>query len=170
MGNKIKENSESISFFIELCVFLFVGIVIFNFFFGLLFKYITNTGILSHSKFIKVSYTSSHTQKKVILTSTEKSIQSVFSDLISNSSDISNRLTQSYKDSLSSEYKNNNYSSDIESSLGIYTFSNNINFVNKSNNSYLIYLYIGKSKLYLRVYFQKDSTGIKVSGILPSES
>ena len=170
MGNKIRENSESISFFIELCVFLFIGVVIFNFFFGLLFKYITNTGILSHSKFIKVAYTSSNSKKKVVLTPTERSIQSVFSDLSSNSKNISNILTQSYMNSLSLEYKNTNYSADIESSLGIYTFSSNVNFVKKYSNSYIVYLYIGKSKLYLRVYFQKESNGIKISGILPSEA
>lgn len=169
MGNKIRENSESISFFIELCIFLFIGIVLFNFFFGLLFKYITNTGLLSHSKFIKVSYTSSNTKKKVILNSAEQSIQAMFSDLSSNNPNITNMLTKSYMNNLYLKYKNTSYSSDIESSLGIYTFSSNINFVKKLNNSYLVYLYIGKSKLYLRVYFQKESSGIKISGILPSE-
>ncbi len=173
MGNKIRENSEEISFFIELCFFILIGVVAFNFLFGLIFKYIANSDFLSHSKFIKFSYTQNNIKSNknvVTLNPEEKAIKIAFTDLYKDNQNISNILSQNYMNSLYAKYQSKDYVLDIKKSLGIYNIGENIKFVKQINNSYLIYFYIGKSKLYLRVYFQKVLSKIEVTGIVPSES
>ncbi len=164
MRSKILENSESISFFIELVVFVFIGVVLLNIVLGFSFKYINAHNLFKKSKLVKVSYTT--VNKRVI--PSEVFVKTFFKNFSENK-DITSYLSKDFQNSLYSEYNSSNYNLDIKNVLGIPYMSKNISFVKVYSNYYTIFMNISGAKIYLNIFWLKVGNSYQISAINPTE-
>lgn len=168
MSSNIRENSLSISFFIELCVAILVGVVFLNFLIGITFKYFETHNLFGHNKLLDFYYHIPPPKVKT-LTLEQKDISNFANFLSSNNSNISEYLSENYIISLVNKYHKSNYALDIKQYLGINNVEKKVYFMKNYNSYYSIYLIVGKSKLYLDIYVSKENGKYLITDIKPVE-
>ena len=162
--NKVLKNSREFSFFIESISLLLLGVVFILVIFKFSYKWLYNNYYVRHVK----SVISATVQKPKPETKVEF-INTFYSSLEKNSSNLATYLSPSYKDTLLNTYQNDNYYKDIISSLNVSNLPNKLILYENVGSYYIGYLSYNNLNIYINIYTTKVGNTFEILNITLSE-